>query len=78
VVDPVVVVADLKTFPSFSVAFARDAFVVVAEVDSWNLDLTWLLDVAVALPLVVEASTKSGVDSDSQVEDLDSVGGKNS
>jgi hypothetical protein len=37
-----------------------------------------LLDVAVALPLVVEASTKSGVDSDSQVEDLDSVGGKNS
>jgi hypothetical protein len=30
----VVVVADSKTFPSFSVAFARDAFVVVAEVDS--------------------------------------------
>ena len=33
-VDPVVVVADSKTFPSFSVAFALNAFVVVAEVDS--------------------------------------------
>ena len=37
--DPVVVVvvvvaADSKTFPSFSVAFALDAFVVAAEVDS--------------------------------------------
>jgi len=36
VVDPVVVVvvADSKTFPSFSVAFALNAFVVAAEVDS--------------------------------------------
>jgi hypothetical protein len=33
VVDPVVV-ADSKTFPSFSVASALDAFVVAAEADS--------------------------------------------
>jgi hypothetical protein len=37
-----------------------------------------LLDVAVALSLVVEASMKIGVDSGSQVVDLGSVGAKNS
>jgi hypothetical protein len=37
-----------------------------------------LLDAAVALSLVVEASEKIEVDSDSQVEDLGLVGARNS